>query len=309
MADPRIRRISVSTGSAAAALLVGAVMSSMLGGPSPGNIPGLLEEGGADLGEALAGAPLIGAVVDLLDSDEEGDSEGTNPSDAARPSDSGNPPESGNVSSSSDGGGQSAVVAPVVGPAFGEGTSFGSGGTAAPGQFIPPIGPEAPFVPAPTSPPTEPTPSPTDPTPGPIGPTPPPVNPTPTPIVPGPTLCANGRDDDGDGQTDLADPGCVSLDDDSEFNLVPTPDPTPDPTPPPPPPTPDPTPEPTPPPPPPTPDPTPEPTPPPTPTPLLDIDNDGIGDLVDNCLLDFNPGQEDSDGDGVGDACDLDLLP
>jgi hypothetical protein len=42
---------------------------------------------------------------------------------------------------------------------------------------------------------------------------------------------------------------------------------------------------------------------------VLDTDGDGIGDLVDNCLLVPNPGQEDSDGDGVGDACDPDLIP
>ena len=34
-----------------------------------------------------------------------------------------------------------------------------------------------------------------------------------------------------------------------------------------------------------------------------DTDCDGIADDADNCPLDWNPGQEDSDGDGTGDAC------
>jgi len=56
--------------------------------------------------------------------------------------------------------------------------------------------------------------------------------------------------------------------------------------------------------------------PPPTPVPadptpalLQDTDGDGVPDLGspgDNCILVWNPEQEDSERDGVGDACDLD---
>ncbi|MCB9857854.1 MAG: thrombospondin type 3 repeat-containing protein [Phycisphaerales bacterium] len=35
-----------------------------------------------------------------------------------------------------------------------------------------------------------------------------------------------------------------------------------------------------------------------------DTDNDGVGDLTDNCVNDANADQADSDGDGVGDVCD-----
>jgi len=35
-----------------------------------------------------------------------------------------------------------------------------------------------------------------------------------------------------------------------------------------------------------------------------DADSDGVGDTCDNCPCFFNPNQDDFDGDGVGDACD-----
>ena len=37
---------------------------------------------------------------------------------------------------------------------------------------------------------------------------------------------------------------------------------------------------------------------------LSDLDNDGVPDNADNCVLADNPGQADGDGDLVGDACD-----
>ncbi len=39
---------------------------------------------------------------------------------------------------------------------------------------------------------------------------------------------------------------------------------------------------------------------------ILDSDEDGVPDVMDNCDFVWNPGQADSDGDGVGDACDPD---
>ncbi len=37
-----------------------------------------------------------------------------------------------------------------------------------------------------------------------------------------------------------------------------------------------------------------------------DADGDGVLDITDNCPLDANPGQEDTDADGQGDVCDTD---
>ncbi|MDO6738981.1 collagen-binding domain-containing protein, partial [Wenyingzhuangia sp. 2_MG-2023] len=44
----------------------------------------------------------------------------------------------------------------------------------------------------------------------------------------------------------------------------------------------------------------------PAPIPENDMDADGIGDDVDNCIDTVNPNQEDADNDGIGDACDDD---
>ncbi len=38
-----------------------------------------------------------------------------------------------------------------------------------------------------------------------------------------------------------------------------------------------------------------------------DVDGDGVGNAIDNCMNDANPGQEDLDGDGIGDVCDPDI--
>jgi len=37
---------------------------------------------------------------------------------------------------------------------------------------------------------------------------------------------------------------------------------------------------------------------------LIDTDDDGIADGVDNCPMDSNPGQRNTDGDEFGDVCD-----
>ena len=38
--------------------------------------------------------------------------------------------------------------------------------------------------------------------------------------------------------------------------------------------------------------------------PQSDADNDTVPDSIDNCPVDFNPNQENTDGDGIGDICD-----
>lgn len=38
-----------------------------------------------------------------------------------------------------------------------------------------------------------------------------------------------------------------------------------------------------------------------------DADNDGVGDLCDNCVLMHNPDQLDMDMDRIGDVCDPDI--
>ena len=38
-----------------------------------------------------------------------------------------------------------------------------------------------------------------------------------------------------------------------------------------------------------------------------DTDSDGVDDVLDNCTLVANPGQEDGDGDGHGNICDGDF--
>jgi len=38
--------------------------------------------------------------------------------------------------------------------------------------------------------------------------------------------------------------------------------------------------------------------------PQSDADNDTVPDSIDNCPVDFNPNQTDSDGDGIGNLCD-----
>ncbi len=37
-----------------------------------------------------------------------------------------------------------------------------------------------------------------------------------------------------------------------------------------------------------------------------DTDSDGVGNVCDNCLHQYNPDQLDTDGDGEGDVCDAD---
>ena len=42
---------------------------------------------------------------------------------------------------------------------------------------------------------------------------------------------------------------------------------------------------------------------------LIDSDNDGVPNTLDNCPYTANPGQADSDGDGVGDVCENNTIP
>ena len=41
---------------------------------------------------------------------------------------------------------------------------------------------------------------------------------------------------------------------------------------------------------------------------ILDTDNDGIEESIDNCPLTANPDQADADGDGIGNLCDSDFV-